>query len=210
MQPKDRFPKLWLCDEFYALCSDTPMSEFLPKFSKFDLKYLRLYKQNLSWEGYQILTSSGSLETLIIFSSAIKYSDGTFVTLDKLLQNLRSLKNFQLHESDSDIFKGNTVKNLLKFLLTFKNLKQFHIFQLTETFDFSSFMDYILANETVDIVLKYAYNVPLSDAYVRMLHNFIDQILQNPPKKIPDIYYLDLEDRRQYREYKKLRNGYPS
>uniref|UniRef100_A0A914Y974 Uncharacterized protein n=1 Tax=Panagrolaimus superbus TaxID=310955 RepID=A0A914Y974_9BILA len=68
-------------------------------------------------------------------------------------------------------------------------------------------MDYILGNENVEISIAFDYNIPLSEMYIQMLHNFIDKILKNPPKRIPEINYLDLEGRRYY-DYQRLRRGY--
>uniref|UniRef100_A0AC34GUD3 Uncharacterized protein n=1 Tax=Panagrolaimus sp. ES5 TaxID=591445 RepID=A0AC34GUD3_9BILA len=207
MKSNEMYPKLWPCGKFLAACGEIQLSKFIVKFSKFDLKYLRLYEQKLSWEDYQILTSSGSLERLELVSSEVRYSDGTIFTVEKLLQNLHQLKILKLEDYHAEIFETDTIKNLVAILPKCKHLRGLHFLNLTETFDFLSFKGYILANENVNIVLKYKYTVPLSFGYVQMLNNFIDKILKNPPKKIPDINYLDLDNDR-YREYQKLRRGF--
>uniref|UniRef100_A0AC34F5E7 DUF38 domain-containing protein n=1 Tax=Panagrolaimus sp. ES5 TaxID=591445 RepID=A0AC34F5E7_9BILA len=210
MRLNKRYPKLWACGEFHCERSAPLLS--ITRFAKFDPKYLFLRSQILTWEDYQILTSSGSIERLEICSSEIKYSNGTLVTLDKLLRNLPFLQKIKISKTWSEeisFFKGDTVKNMLDIISNYKNLQQLLLINIREDFDFLSFMEYILKNESVDIAVVYDYSVPLSDAYVRMLHNFVDKILKNPPKRIPEINYLKLEDSRYY-NYQKLRRNFAS
>uniref|UniRef100_A0AC34FEK8 Uncharacterized protein n=1 Tax=Panagrolaimus sp. ES5 TaxID=591445 RepID=A0AC34FEK8_9BILA len=103
------------------------------------------------------------------------------------------------------MFQPETVKKLVKILYKIKNLKRFRLSGLDESFDFVSFMDFIMKNETVNITIAFSEHVQLSLGYKQMLQNSVGKILTNPPKKIPDICFPGFSDALNYKEYKKLR-----
>uniref|UniRef100_A0AC34FTW2 Uncharacterized protein n=1 Tax=Panagrolaimus sp. ES5 TaxID=591445 RepID=A0AC34FTW2_9BILA len=88
-------PKLWLYDSIHSSAISC-MDKVAAAICKSDLKNIYIAHQSLSWSDYQILTSSRSLESLHFYICSFKYSDGTYVTMDKLLGNIRHLYNFKM------------------------------------------------------------------------------------------------------------------
>uniref|UniRef100_A0A914Q3Y7 Uncharacterized protein n=1 Tax=Panagrolaimus davidi TaxID=227884 RepID=A0A914Q3Y7_9BILA len=86
-------PKLWVYDTFNYHASNFSNSKL--KILKFDLRILIMFDQNLTFNDYQKLTSSGSLKSIILYFCKIENSDGTNVTVDKLLENLKHLVQFK-------------------------------------------------------------------------------------------------------------------
>uniref|UniRef100_A0A914YVE4 Uncharacterized protein n=1 Tax=Panagrolaimus superbus TaxID=310955 RepID=A0A914YVE4_9BILA len=84
--------KLWL---YKSLDGDFPatLTSLIPKLSKCSVKHLLIRGQNLNWEEYQFLTVSGLVTLFKFIGSTVKYSDGKIVTFDKLLENLKNVKN---------------------------------------------------------------------------------------------------------------------
>uniref|UniRef100_A0A914YL44 Uncharacterized protein n=1 Tax=Panagrolaimus superbus TaxID=310955 RepID=A0A914YL44_9BILA len=62
-------------------------------------------------------------------------------------------------------------------------------------------------NQSMDITLEYVKDLQLSDGYKQMLGNCIAKIIENPPKKIPKIWFPGFINSGQYEEYQKLYRG---
>uniref|UniRef100_A0A914PLX7 Uncharacterized protein n=1 Tax=Panagrolaimus davidi TaxID=227884 RepID=A0A914PLX7_9BILA len=60
------------------------------------------------------------------------------------------------------------------------------LFAINESFDFASFSDFLLNNETVSVYLSY---VGVSAQYKEMVKNVIKEIKKNPSLKVPLIKY---------------------
>uniref|UniRef100_A0A914YDJ3 Uncharacterized protein n=1 Tax=Panagrolaimus superbus TaxID=310955 RepID=A0A914YDJ3_9BILA len=200
--------KLWVYEELMVKWSPnatTILSLFIPKINKCDLRSLYIWDQNLTFDEYQFLTSSGSLEELSLFSCTISHSDTTLVTFDQLFEKLHQLKSFDMRcdQNYSSMFKKDTFKKFADILPRLKELSYFKIHGLTEAFDFTSITDFLLKNETINITLDYRFEA-LSDEYLGILEKFIAKIIENPPEKIPVINSPGLRNCNIYDEYRKL------
>uniref|UniRef100_A0A914Y3Q0 Uncharacterized protein n=1 Tax=Panagrolaimus superbus TaxID=310955 RepID=A0A914Y3Q0_9BILA len=88
--------KLWLYNILFAFhsgLSPTTISSLIPKLSNCSLKAVLFTGQNLTWNEFQFLTSSGSIEWFDFCDCTLKYSDGKFVTFDKVLENFKNVES---------------------------------------------------------------------------------------------------------------------
>uniref|UniRef100_A0A914XS37 Uncharacterized protein n=1 Tax=Panagrolaimus superbus TaxID=310955 RepID=A0A914XS37_9BILA len=90
----EELPPLWLYGDFRYFYAKKDISKLITNVFRCNLRSLHIDNQILSWNDYQFLTSSASFESIFIYNCSIKYSDGTIVTMDKLLENIHSLKDF--------------------------------------------------------------------------------------------------------------------
>uniref|UniRef100_A0A914Z962 Uncharacterized protein n=1 Tax=Panagrolaimus superbus TaxID=310955 RepID=A0A914Z962_9BILA len=84
---------------------------------------------------------SGLVTSFTFYRSTVKYSDGKTVTFDKLFENLKNVEELTV---DPTMFKRDTVKKMVKILPNLKKLDRFDLRDLSETFDISSFTDFLL------------------------------------------------------------------
>uniref|UniRef100_A0A914PW76 Uncharacterized protein n=1 Tax=Panagrolaimus davidi TaxID=227884 RepID=A0A914PW76_9BILA len=183
------FPKLWVYDSFNYRDSNFPNSKLeISKIFKFDLSDLTMVRQDLTFDEYQKLTSSGSLKFIDLYSCKIKNSDETFVTVDKLLENLKHLKEFKLIGFNPLMFQSDTVKKMFQHFNGFKNVRFLKFGRIEESFDFLSFAEFLLKNETLSI--EFSFYEPISDAYKEVIQNVMNEIKKNPSLRIPKIKFL--------------------
>uniref|UniRef100_A0AC34FEE6 DUF38 domain-containing protein n=1 Tax=Panagrolaimus sp. ES5 TaxID=591445 RepID=A0AC34FEE6_9BILA len=188
--------KLWLYDSVYAnskLSSYNALSTILKNVVKCNLKNLTLIYQKLTWNEFQILTSSGVFDDLHLYDPSIK-RNGEKATFDQFFENIQDAKKikigFSTHESPK--LNPDSVKKLAEILPRFKMLEHFELVNICENFDISSFADFILKNETVKIVLHYIYGSSLPDPLIEILKNINDNLVSN--NKRPCIFYPGFEE----------------
>uniref|UniRef100_A0AC34G4Z0 Uncharacterized protein n=1 Tax=Panagrolaimus sp. ES5 TaxID=591445 RepID=A0AC34G4Z0_9BILA len=96
---KSIVPKLWLYNSFESGSQPEgfpdDVTTVLPKIFKCDLRFLNLYFQDLKFEEYQILTSSGTIKEMNLYFVHIVQSNGIRASADKLLDNLYNLEVFK-------------------------------------------------------------------------------------------------------------------
>uniref|UniRef100_A0AC35F9W6 F-box domain-containing protein n=1 Tax=Panagrolaimus sp. PS1159 TaxID=55785 RepID=A0AC35F9W6_9BILA len=161
-------PKFWVYDSFNYHASNFSNSKLeIPKIFKFDLRSLIMFDQNLTFNDYQKLTSSGSLKSIILYFCKIQNSDGTIVTVDKLLENLKHLEEFKFIDFNPLMFQSDTVKKMVQHLNGFKN-----------------------NNKTLRIEIS--FYEPISDAYKVVIQNVMNKIKKNPFLKVPKIEFVNI------------------
>uniref|UniRef100_A0A914QTF1 F-box domain-containing protein n=1 Tax=Panagrolaimus davidi TaxID=227884 RepID=A0A914QTF1_9BILA len=181
------FPKLWLYDTLSAQIGSN-LSTLITKIYKFNLLHLEVYCQNLTMADYQKLTSSGPVETLFLWQCNIKNEDDSNVTADRLLEGLSSnLESFAIDQSDNlFMLQTETVKKIVQHLNGYTKMSVFQLCGINESFDFASFSDFLLKNETVTVYL--AYGSHLSDTYKENTVNVVKEIMKNPSLKVPKLF----------------------
>ena len=80
--------KLWITSIFTAVLDDVPqlVSVTLPKVYRCELTELRLQGMTLSYEEFQFLTSSHTIETLKTANLILQHYHGRMVDIDEVLQ----------------------------------------------------------------------------------------------------------------------------
>uniref|UniRef100_A0A914QVQ8 Uncharacterized protein n=1 Tax=Panagrolaimus davidi TaxID=227884 RepID=A0A914QVQ8_9BILA len=180
------FPKLWLYDSLFAN-QGSKMSTLIPKIFKFDFRVLRIANQTLTFDDYQKLTSSGSIERLILWHSTVKNADDTIVTADKLLEGLDYLHRCTMVCSNNLlVLETETIGKIVQHLNGYKKMLGFQLCGINESFDFASFSDFLLNNETISVYLSY---VGVSAQYKEMVKNVIKEIKKNPSLKVPAVEF---------------------
>uniref|UniRef100_A0AC34FFZ4 Uncharacterized protein n=1 Tax=Panagrolaimus sp. ES5 TaxID=591445 RepID=A0AC34FFZ4_9BILA len=205
--PTKNVAKLWLYREIDASLNSgatTFLSSLIPKVYKCDLCSIEIWCQTLTFDEYQFLTSSGKCERLTLAFCDIKNDDGTYVAFEKLFENVPKLVDFRMYCTDNcfTMFKPDTFKKLAD-LLSNNGLKGLHLSCLTEDFDISTTLDFLMKNYAY-VFLKYCDDVPLSDAYKENLEKCISKIIATPPKRIPNIDIPGFKDSVLYNDYQKL------
>uniref|UniRef100_A0AC34FGG4 Uncharacterized protein n=1 Tax=Panagrolaimus sp. ES5 TaxID=591445 RepID=A0AC34FGG4_9BILA len=201
--PEQAFPRLWLYDTFevgYINANKTIVSSLIPKLFKCHVKIISIFCQSISWNDYKFLTSSGTFESLDFDWCSIKYPDGTDVTMDKLLENVQYLEKF---ENFGALFQPDTTKKLIKILPGIKNLHSFKLYALDESFDFASFIDFIMNNKSIDIYIGFITELKFSDGYKQILGESFAKIVANPLQMLPYIFCYGFRDD-QYNAYQKF------
>uniref|UniRef100_A0AC34GYK3 F-box domain-containing protein n=1 Tax=Panagrolaimus sp. ES5 TaxID=591445 RepID=A0AC34GYK3_9BILA len=64
------------------------LSTIIPKLDSCVAKFIRIHAQTLSVSDYEFLTNSGNVEKIVLSEVTIKESDGTLISLEKLLKPL--------------------------------------------------------------------------------------------------------------------------
>uniref|UniRef100_A0AC35FUI9 Ubiquitin-like domain-containing protein n=1 Tax=Panagrolaimus sp. PS1159 TaxID=55785 RepID=A0AC35FUI9_9BILA len=188
---------------FNSTSSPKAISSLIPKIIECNLETLYIYKQYLSLSEYNFLIASGTIVCLTLYSCTIEDDDGNAVTVDKLFDTLRLIHTFDMHCSNkSSWFDLDTVKKMVRIISRFRKLQCLGFHGLPETFDISSFTDFVLKNSSVDIRL--AFSVQLSAAYKKWIVNFMDEILQKQPKKVPRLQFPSYAEDSKFAEYDKL------
>uniref|UniRef100_A0A914Y4X3 Uncharacterized protein n=1 Tax=Panagrolaimus superbus TaxID=310955 RepID=A0A914Y4X3_9BILA len=100
--------------------------------------------------------------------------------------------------------KKDAIKKFVEIVPCFKELFHFTLYALTEAFDFASITDFLLKNETINVILQFRGDVPMSDAYKKDLEKFISKIIETPPKRMPIIDFPGIRKCIFYNDYKKL------
>uniref|UniRef100_A0A914PHR7 FBD domain-containing protein n=1 Tax=Panagrolaimus davidi TaxID=227884 RepID=A0A914PHR7_9BILA len=180
------FPKLWVYDVLVAGFV-TNISVVILNVFKFDLRALNMPAQSLTFDEYKHLTSSGSIKEIYLESCAIKNADGTIVTADKLVENLKLLERFEMCRFNPLIFQSGTMKKMVQHLNECRKFWLFRFLEIQETFDFASLVDFLLKNKTVTVIL--AYRGPISDAYKENVANVLKEIKKDSSLKYPCIKF---------------------
>uniref|UniRef100_A0AC34FUH7 Uncharacterized protein n=1 Tax=Panagrolaimus sp. ES5 TaxID=591445 RepID=A0AC34FUH7_9BILA len=193
------FCKLWLHNAlFVSLSPEFPheLSSLIPKIQKCDLRVLQLDNQNLSWDEYQFLTTSGTIEWLDFGKFSVKYSDDKVVAFDKLLKNFKDMRKICVRNCSncSSMFELDTVKNMVQILSRFPKLRYLSLGDLPGTFDFASITDFLLMNEKIRVTICFHRHAALSPAFAEMLNNFVNYVRENPPKIVPSVRFSGLHN----------------
>uniref|UniRef100_A0AC35ERL8 Uncharacterized protein n=1 Tax=Panagrolaimus sp. PS1159 TaxID=55785 RepID=A0AC35ERL8_9BILA len=106
------FPKFWVYDSFASSFSN--VSIVIRNVFKFDLRFLRMRAQRLTFDEYKHLTSSGSIKEIYLESCTIQNADGTVVTIDKLVENLQLLEKFEMRGIRATFDFASLIDFLLK------------------------------------------------------------------------------------------------
>uniref|UniRef100_A0AC34GVI2 Uncharacterized protein n=1 Tax=Panagrolaimus sp. ES5 TaxID=591445 RepID=A0AC34GVI2_9BILA len=76
---------------------------------------------------------------------------------------------------------------MVKILSSLKALHDFELQNLREEFEFSAFTDFLLKNKKVNVRISFKGNPP--EEYKEKLTDFIHLVVENRPKKIPEICF---------------------
>uniref|UniRef100_A0AC34FK42 Uncharacterized protein n=1 Tax=Panagrolaimus sp. ES5 TaxID=591445 RepID=A0AC34FK42_9BILA len=190
---KNNSTKFWITDVFdNCLYKATPnLASIIPHLYQVDVKKLCLTSDVISFTDFLFLSSN--VEDLIVRNVKITNIDDTPVSLEKLVEVLPNLKNFNFHDiPDSLSVTSNTVKELLK-LPNFKKLNKFEISGIKESFDVDTFFAHI--KEVKHLKVYLSFNVSISEAFKTRLEIIVDEILdtQNHDYEPPLIYFSGLD-----------------
>ena len=96
--------KLWIYRCLIVNDEQTTLmaSSLLPKIYRCDLTFLFLSNQSLTFHDFQKFISSGSLKILFLSETIVKIDDGTIVPIEKLIEHLPKLQDFQLINVSGD------------------------------------------------------------------------------------------------------------
>uniref|UniRef100_A0A914P6Z4 Uncharacterized protein n=1 Tax=Panagrolaimus davidi TaxID=227884 RepID=A0A914P6Z4_9BILA len=87
--------KLWITDKFNATCAPPEnVSLIIPKIYKCDAKYLSLMNDVISYKDFLFLSSN--VEDTVLRENIVKNSDGSIVSLEKLIAVLPKIKSIFL------------------------------------------------------------------------------------------------------------------
>uniref|UniRef100_A0A914Q5D9 F-box domain-containing protein n=1 Tax=Panagrolaimus davidi TaxID=227884 RepID=A0A914Q5D9_9BILA len=92
---KNNDKKIWVTNDFGIYDPKLVFSTILPKYAVFDIRFLVLYHQKLSFEELKILTASGTIEKMNFEDTIFKSENGKQVFIDSILEcvpNLASLR----------------------------------------------------------------------------------------------------------------------
>uniref|UniRef100_A0AC34F4Y4 Uncharacterized protein n=1 Tax=Panagrolaimus sp. ES5 TaxID=591445 RepID=A0AC34F4Y4_9BILA len=127
--------------------------------------------------------------------------DGTLVTLEKLVEVLPKLKEFNYFTTTPPgvNITSKTVKKMLK-IPHFLNIEKFSLAYIPEVFDIETFYIYMKTNKQTTFRLDFE-NV-ISHAYKNRLQAIVDEILatKNHSYKCPVITYYPFDGKK----YKKM------
>uniref|UniRef100_A0A914QAG3 Uncharacterized protein n=1 Tax=Panagrolaimus davidi TaxID=227884 RepID=A0A914QAG3_9BILA len=192
------FQNLWLYDRLsvkhvhvYFSNKQKILSNLVSKIEKCDFRKISICSQTLLLEEYQMLTSSSITGLQIhLKRCTIIYSDGSEVPIDKLIERIYNVTNFDIYCNQcTKMFEGDAVVKMAQILPTLKNMCCFTLENLTKAFDFALITDFLLKNDIINISLDYAKFRPC-EYYKTLLTKFLSELFANPPKKIPDLPFL--------------------
>uniref|UniRef100_A0AC35G567 DUF38 domain-containing protein n=1 Tax=Panagrolaimus sp. PS1159 TaxID=55785 RepID=A0AC35G567_9BILA len=131
----------------------TLASSFLQNVIYCDIKWLSLTEQIITWKEFLLLTSSKGVKYCDFDMIEIKDDKNEAVLFEKILEQLPSLKWFDVLFKDGDSsITSNTVTNILK-LPTFNYLEKFYVRNIPETFDLESFEIFLQNHKNACFVL---------------------------------------------------------
>uniref|UniRef100_A0AC34F4T9 DUF38 domain-containing protein n=1 Tax=Panagrolaimus sp. ES5 TaxID=591445 RepID=A0AC34F4T9_9BILA len=192
--------KFWITDEFFNYpfeSSPNMVSSFLPKCYRVDVKRLKLFHQNISFNDFLFLASNCG--DIVFFHTVVKNEDGTIVPLEKLIKLLPRVKNVDIcNTSEFSNITSNTVKELLE-IPHFSKIVKFNLFNICELFDINTFFPYMKKNQNTQFCIHFF--PPLSEAFKNRLEEMVDEIIESKTCGINLIFEgLDRQKRLNIRE----------
>uniref|UniRef100_A0A914QC36 F-box domain-containing protein n=1 Tax=Panagrolaimus davidi TaxID=227884 RepID=A0A914QC36_9BILA len=85
---------LWITDKLTAYYSAPNLSSIVNKIVKCDIKILNVFENDVTFNEFKILTASGNIQQIALFSQ-IQYSDGTNLAFDDLLLMVPKASNIE-------------------------------------------------------------------------------------------------------------------
>ena len=116
-------------------------SSIVPKIYRCDLTCLWLSYQTLSFDEFNVITSSGSLQWLSLKITTMKNADGSIVSLEKLIEllpNLRTLFYDNVNIEDGQAITSETAAKLIA-IPHFPKIQCFVITGIPESFNIETF-----------------------------------------------------------------------
>uniref|UniRef100_A0A914YNS3 Uncharacterized protein n=1 Tax=Panagrolaimus superbus TaxID=310955 RepID=A0A914YNS3_9BILA len=181
--------KLWIYDglSLYRTPYKHTLSTFLPVVYRCNLSMLFLSDQDISINEYKFLTSTGSCREIEFQTVAVKNSDGSLVTIDKLLENCDDLETFTMsfRNDSATMFSPAAIKKLVQHLSAFNSLHKFELYEIPETFDVRLLVDLFKKDATT--AFRFYFEENISNHCKEILENFIKEVIENPPQNVPMI-----------------------
>ena len=136
--------KLWI--HFNLDISDqltqSAASSIVPRIYRCDLYLLRLSHQSLTFDEFQIFTSSAILEELHLRETTVKNDDGSIVPIEQLIEPLPELIEFYYFNVSGDdglqTITSETAANL-NAIPHFHQIESFKMYEIPESFNIDAF-----------------------------------------------------------------------
>ena len=137
--------------------NESLVSSIIPKIYRCDLTLLVLSSQMITFADFKFLVSSGFLEVLFLEQTVVKNNDGTIVPIEKLVENLPNLRDFQFvpvpGEDGRQAITSKTAAKLVA-IRDFRRIKQFILREIPDTFDIDAFF----ATPKVSLINSHDFN----------------------------------------------------
>uniref|UniRef100_A0AC34G2H9 Uncharacterized protein n=1 Tax=Panagrolaimus sp. ES5 TaxID=591445 RepID=A0AC34G2H9_9BILA len=148
-------------------------SSVIPKLYNGHVKKFALFYQKILFN--ELLFISKSMESCYLQESTVCYQNGNEVPYEITLSNLPQLKKIFYGRRNSFYDFSKTAAELLK-IPHLKNLTDFVLAEISDSFDIDLFFKYLKQNTKTTIGLK--FNGLLSFQYTEKLQAFTDEILE--------------------------------
>uniref|UniRef100_A0AC34FDI6 DUF38 domain-containing protein n=1 Tax=Panagrolaimus sp. ES5 TaxID=591445 RepID=A0AC34FDI6_9BILA len=165
------------CISVYRL--STSVSNLISKIAVCDIKYLELKNQNILFDEFKFLTSSGTVETLYFLETTIKDENGQRVFIDQFFKLLPNVKDFSIIEHGTDLFSPNFI-NIVAEINTTK-LKRICLAEISYL-DYERFSFFMKKNPHI------FYELAIHETSVeeiRALEKYVQEIIDNGVTEFP-------------------------
>jgi hypothetical protein len=174
--------KIWVTDEADIKGNNYDEHNFddhnfdflvIPKIYQCDIKELTILEQNISLNNIIFLASN--FKTIFLSYTTIT-NDNQIVALEKFMQNLPKLINFEYYLNDVPsnlVISSETFPELLK-IPHFPNLNKFHLYHVSETIGIENLYAYIRGNKKTNIRIDFDH---ISEEFKDHLQEIVTEIL---------------------------------
>uniref|UniRef100_A0A914PWR5 DUF38 domain-containing protein n=1 Tax=Panagrolaimus davidi TaxID=227884 RepID=A0A914PWR5_9BILA len=132
-----------------------------------ELEHLIIKAQQISFEGFKFLISSGKVKRLKLYNSSVINENDEIVPYEDLFDLIPSLRNLELNYDPKRKFSPKFLEKICD-----SNLEDLNINELTEDFDFEEFLNSLKKKPKFDIHLYF-----LKSVNCETIHPYIDKFL---------------------------------
>uniref|UniRef100_A0AC34G5D1 DUF38 domain-containing protein n=1 Tax=Panagrolaimus sp. ES5 TaxID=591445 RepID=A0AC34G5D1_9BILA len=153
--------KFWLTDRLLfgrARRKELNYTSLLrPKVFRCEIKKLEIWDNNVLYDDFKCLASFARIVELLRLK--LIHCDGKIVMLEKILELIPNIEEFQYHfDDDYSVITNATVKNILQ-LENLGNLKSFCLYRIPQVFNIVDLSLFIKRHKDTEIFLHFAGNI---------------------------------------------------
>uniref|UniRef100_A0A914Z6G1 Uncharacterized protein n=1 Tax=Panagrolaimus superbus TaxID=310955 RepID=A0A914Z6G1_9BILA len=182
--------KIWITNKL--ILDEENISTFasliIPKLFRWNIIELNVITMDIMFNDFRICAPF--LTDILFWGCRIINDDGNVVMLDKILEIIPHIKNFDFRfKYDFSMINATTMKNMCKL----KNLQSISLFDIPEIFNVDDLSTFIKGHPDTEILFSFKQNI--SESYRVQLDSLIDTVIKFEASHCVIKYYGQNQER---------------